>query len=56
MFIAATYGISHYANTPIRYYAILHGCKNDNFKMKNLDFFLIYAQNIDCGYMLEPPQ
>ena len=20
------------------------------------DFFLIFAQNIDCGYMLEPPR
>ena len=35
--------------------AIFHGCKNDNFQMKNSDFFLIFAQNIDCGYTLEPP-
>ena len=23
--------------------------------MKNFDIFLIFAQNIDCGYTLEPP-
>ena len=28
--------------------------KKDNFQMKNCDVFLIFAQNIDCGYMLEP--
>ena len=26
------------------------------FQMKNCDCFLIFAQNIDCGYTLEPPQ
>ena len=34
---------------------IFHGFKKDNFRMKNRDVFLILAQNIDCGYMLEPP-
>ena len=24
--------------------------------MKNFDSFLIFAQNIDCGYKLEPPR
>ena len=24
--------------------------------MKIFDIFLIFAQNIDCGYTLEPPQ
>ena len=24
--------------------------------MKNCDIFLIFAQNIDCGYSLEPPR
>ena len=32
------------------------GVKNCNFQMKNCDNFLICAQNIDCGYTLEPPQ
>ena len=24
--------------------------------MKNCEIFLVFAQNIDCGYSLEPPQ
>ena len=28
----------------------------DNFQRKNFDIFLIFAQNIDCGYTLEPPR
>ena len=35
---------------------IFHGCKNENFQMKNCDTFLIFAQKIDRGYMLELPQ
>ena len=35
--------------------AIFHGCKNDNFQMKKCDIFLIFGQNIDRGYTLEPP-
>ena len=34
----------------------LRSCKNDNFQIKNCDIFLIFAQNIDCGYTLEPPK
>ena len=30
--------------------------KNENFQMQNSDSFHISAQNIDCGYSLEPPQ
>ena len=30
--------------------------KNETFHKKNLIFFNISAQNIDCGYSLEPPQ
>ena len=30
--------------------------KIENFQLKNVDSFLIFAQNIDCGYMLEPPR
>ena len=29
--------------------------KNENFQIKNSDIFHIIAQNIDCGYSLEPP-
>ena len=42
----------HYYNTPMLYTAIFHGCKNGNFQMKNCDIFLIFAQNVDRGYML----
>ena len=30
--------------------------KNENFQWKFLDIFLIFAQNIDFGYTLEPPR
>ena len=46
----------HYANMSVQYSAIFHGCKIGNFRMKNCDIFLIFAQNIDRGYTLEPPQ
>ena len=29
--------------------------KNENFKIENSDIFHVSAQNIDCGYLLEPP-
>ena len=32
------------------------GFKNENFHRKKIDIFLIFAQNIDCGYTLEPPR
>ena len=34
------------------YTAIFHGCKKDNFHMKNCDVFVIFAQNIDCEAVL----
>ena len=49
-------GLTHYDNTPMQYIAIFHGCKNDNFQVKDCDIFLIFSQNIDCGYTYEPPQ
>ena len=36
-----------------RYFLAL---KIENFQLKNFDIFLIFAQNIDCGYTLEPPR
>ena len=30
--------------------------KNENFQIKNPDIFYTSAQNIDCGYSLEPPR
>ena len=46
----------HYENTPMQYTVILQGCKNYNFQLKNYAYFHIFAQIIDCGYTLEPPQ
>ena len=34
---------------------VLHP-KNENFKRKKSDILHISAQNIDCGYSLEPPR
>ena len=34
----------------MQYTAIFHGCKNDNFRVKFFNIFLIFALNIDCGY------
>ena len=44
----------HYENTPMQYTEIFCCCKNEIFTGKNLIFFLIFAQNIDFRYTLEP--
>ena len=41
----------HYENTPMQYTEIIFV-----YERKKNDIFLIFAQNIDCGYMLEPPR
>ena len=33
--------------------AIFHARKNDNFHLNFFYYFLIFAQNIDCGYTLD---
>ena len=33
-----------------------HLQKNEKFQIKTSDIFHISAQNIDCGYSLEPPR
>ena len=40
----------------VQYTVIFHGCKNGSFQMKECDISLFFAQNIDRGYTLEPPQ
>ena len=30
--------------------------KIENFQIKNSDIFYVSAENIDCGYSLEPPR
>ena len=47
----------HYENTPIQIYRKFLYPKTGNFQIKkNSDIFHISAQNIDCGYSLEPPR
>ena len=43
-------------NTPIQIYWKFYNQKRENFQIKNSDIFHISAQNIDCGYSLEPPR
>ena len=40
---------------PIQIYWQFYHQKIENFQMKNSGSFHISAQNIDCGYLLEPP-
>ena len=54
---------AHYENTPIQIHRKFHLQKLKNFRYKNSDkksekyiIFHISAQNIDCGYLLEPPR
>ena len=42
----------NFVNTTIRYTAILKRFSNEKFRYS----FFIFAQNINCGYTLEPPQ
>ena len=46
----------HYENLPMQYTKIFNVVKNEKFQKKNFAIFLIFAQNIDCGYTLEPPR
>ena len=47
--------LHHYENLPMRYTEIFKVVKNEDLQQKLFDIFLIFAQNIDCGYMLDPP-
>ena len=40
----------------MQYTVIFHDSENENFYIKKIDNFLIFAQNIDCGYTLGLPQ
>ena len=46
----------HYENTPIQIYRKFYLQKLEIFQIKNADIFHISAQNMDCGYSLEPPR
>ena len=54
MSLPSVESVHHYANTPMLYTAIFQSCKNDYFQMNKVDNYPIFAQNIDCGYTLEP--
>ena len=46
---------NHYENTPILIYWKFYHQKKEKLQIKNSDILHISAQNIDCGYSLEPP-
>ena len=46
----------HYETTPIQIHWKFYHQKMAIFQIKNSDIFHISAQNIDCGYSLEPPR
>ena len=46
---------SHYENMSVQYAAFSKSGKMIIFRCKILNFFLIFAPNIDCEYTLEPP-
>ena len=47
--------ILHHENLSMQYMKIFSPIKIENFiRKKKKDIFLIFAQNIDCGYTLEP--
>ena len=55
-----------FSGTPFYFLSITKTCpcnkqiflalKIENIQLKMFDIFLIFAQNIDCGYTLEPPR
>ena len=48
---------THYETMPMPHTAIFQGFENGNFQLIFFsDNFHIFAQNVDCGYTLEPPQ
>ena len=47
---------THYENMPVQICSKFYHQNNENFQIKNSDIFHIFAQNIDCGYSLEPPR
>ena len=59
MYVALEYVLTcylHYENTPIQIYIKILQLKKEIFPIKHSDSFHISAQNINCGYSLEPPR
>ena len=46
----------HYENLPMQYTEMFFRIKNGKFYWGKNDNFKRFAQNIDCGYTLEPPR
>ena len=46
----------HFENMPIWIYSKFYHQKQWKISDKNSSIFYIFAQNIDCGYSLEPPR
>ena len=40
----------------MQYTEMFCALKIENLQLKNFDIFLIFAQNIDCEYTLQPPR
>ena len=47
---------NHYEYMPLQYTEIFKVVKMKIFSRKFFNIFLIFAQNIDCEYTLEPPR
>ena len=56
LFILYSQHSIHYENMPIQIYRRFQLQKLKNFQTKPPIFFHASAQNIDCGYSLEPPR
>ena len=48
--------VIHYENTPIQIYWKFYYQKIKKNQIKKSDISHVSAQNIDCGYLLEPPR
>ena len=47
---------TQHENTPIQIYWKFYNQKRENFQITKSDIFHISAQNVDCGYSIEPPR
>ena len=56
--VPISFAVFHYKNMYMQYTEIFffQSCKTKILSEKNLDIFLIFAHNIDCGYTLELPR
>ena len=56
VFLFSGFKATHYENTPIQIHWKFYHQKMAIFQIKKSDIFHISAQNIDCGYSLDPPR